>query len=67
MRPHQSTKFGLYAALSFRREPCQPDLHKGDFDPARWSKMYQQLVDLKLIQHPIDPTTAYTTQFVGKQ
>jgi NitT/TauT family transport system substrate-binding protein len=39
----------------------------GDFDPARWSKMYQQLVDLKLIQHPIDPTTAYTTQFVGKQ
>jgi len=39
----------------------------GDFDPARWSQMYQQLVDLKLIQHPIDPATAYTMQFVGRQ
>ena len=39
----------------------------GGFDPARWSRMYQQLVDLKLIQHPIDPATAYTMQFVGKQ
>ena len=38
----------------------------GDFDPARWSQMYQQLVDLKLIQHPFDPATAYTMQFVGK-
>jgi NitT/TauT family transport system substrate-binding protein len=38
----------------------------GDFDPARWSQMYQQLVDLKLIQHPIDPVTAYTIQFVSK-
>jgi NitT/TauT family transport system substrate-binding protein len=38
----------------------------GDFDPARWSQMYQQLVDLKLIQHPIDPATAYTMQFVNK-
>lgn len=38
----------------------------GDFDPARWSQMYQQLVDLKLIQHPIDPATAYTMQFVEK-
>jgi len=38
----------------------------GDFDPARWSQMYQQLVDLKLIDHPFDPATAYTMQFVGK-
>ena len=38
----------------------------GDFDPTRWSQMYQQLVDLKLIQHPIDPATAYTMQFVSK-
>jgi NitT/TauT family transport system substrate-binding protein len=38
----------------------------GDFDPARWSEMYQQLVDLRVIQHPIDPATAYTMQFVGK-
>jgi NitT/TauT family transport system substrate-binding protein len=39
----------------------------GDFDPARWSAMYQQLVDLKVIQQPIDPATVYTMQFVGKQ
>ncbi|MBV8437743.1 MAG: ABC transporter substrate-binding protein [Silvibacterium sp.] len=38
----------------------------GAFDPARWSQMYQQLVDLKLIEHPFDPSTAYTMQFVGK-
>lgn len=38
----------------------------GDFDPSRWSQMYQQLVDLKLIQHPFDPATAYTMQFIGK-
>ena len=38
----------------------------GDFDPARWSQMYQQLVDLKLIKTPFDPATAYTMQFVGK-
>jgi len=38
----------------------------GDFDPARWSKMYQQLVDLGVIKHPINPSTAYTMQFAGK-
>lgn len=38
----------------------------GDFDPTRWSQMYQQLVDLKLIQHPIDPATAYTMQFLSE-
>jgi hypothetical protein len=27
--------------------------------------MYQQLIDLKVITNPIDPKTAYTTQFVG--
>ena len=37
----------------------------GAFDPTRWSQMYQQLVDLKLIEHPFDPATAYTMQFVG--
>jgi len=36
----------------------------GSFDPARWSEMYKQLDGLKLIQHSIDPATAYTTQFV---
>lgn len=38
----------------------------GSFDPARWTEMYTQLNDLKLIQHPIDPATAYTLQFTGK-
>jgi NitT/TauT family transport system substrate-binding protein len=38
----------------------------GDFDPARWTEMYRQLVELKVIQYPIDPATAYTMQFVGK-
>ena len=38
----------------------------GDFDPMRWTQMYQQLVDLKLIARPFDPATAYTVQFVGK-
>jgi len=38
----------------------------GYFEPARWTQMYQQLVDLKVIQHPIDPATTYTVQFVGK-
>ena len=36
----------------------------GQFTPARWSTMYQQLLDLKVIQKPIDPTTAYTTRFL---
>ena len=30
----------------------------------RWSTMYQQLSDLKVIAKPFDPTTAYTLQFV---
>jgi NitT/TauT family transport system substrate-binding protein len=38
----------------------------GGFDPARWTRMYQQLMDLKLIARPFDPATAYTMQFVGK-
>jgi NitT/TauT family transport system substrate-binding protein len=36
----------------------------GHFDPARWSSMYQQLLDLKVIQKPFDPATAYTLQFI---
>ena len=26
--------------------------------------MYQQLVDLKVIEKPFDPTTAYTLEFI---
>ena len=36
----------------------------GQMDPKRWATMYDQLVDLKVIDKPIDPTTAYTLQFL---
>jgi NitT/TauT family transport system substrate-binding protein len=36
----------------------------GHFTPDRWNTMYQQLLDLKVITNPIDPKTAYTTQFL---
>jgi NitT/TauT family transport system substrate-binding protein len=38
----------------------------GKFDPARWASTYQQLLDLKLIAKPFDPTIAYTQQFTNK-
>jgi NitT/TauT family transport system substrate-binding protein len=36
----------------------------GRFDPARWTSMYQQLLELKVIQKPFDPTIAYTMRFM---
>jgi len=36
----------------------------GKFTPERWATLYQQLVDLGVITHPIDPKTAYTMQFL---
>jgi NitT/TauT family transport system substrate-binding protein len=36
----------------------------GRFDPARWTSMYQQLLDLKVIQKPFDPSIAYTMRFM---
>jgi NitT/TauT family transport system substrate-binding protein len=36
----------------------------GRFDPARWTSMYQQLLDLRVIQKPFDPAIAYTMQFM---
>jgi NitT/TauT family transport system substrate-binding protein len=36
----------------------------GRFDPARWTSMYQQLLDLKVIQKPFDPAIAYTMRFM---
>jgi NitT/TauT family transport system substrate-binding protein len=36
----------------------------GQMDAQRWTSMYQQLVDLKVIEKPFDPTTAYTLQFL---
>ena len=38
----------------------------GRFDPARWTSMYQQLLDLKVISKPFDPAIAYTLQFLPK-
>jgi NitT/TauT family transport system substrate-binding protein len=36
----------------------------GQMDPRRWATMYEQLVDLKVIDKPFDPETAYTLQFL---
>jgi hypothetical protein len=36
----------------------------GQMDPARWSILYSQLLDLGVLHHPIDPSSAYTTQFL---
>lgn len=36
----------------------------GQMDPARWSMLYQQLLELKVIEKELDPATAYTLQFV---
>jgi NitT/TauT family transport system substrate-binding protein len=37
----------------------------GQMESGRWSTMYQQLLDLKVIDKQFDPATAYTLQFVG--
>ncbi len=39
----------------------------GQMDPKRWATMNEQLVDLKVIDKPFDPTTAYTLQFLQTQ
>jgi NitT/TauT family transport system substrate-binding protein len=39
----------------------------GQMDPKRWGTMYEQLVDLKVIDKPFDSTTAYTLQFLPTQ
>ncbi|HEV2521668.1 MAG TPA: ABC transporter substrate-binding protein [Candidatus Acidoferrales bacterium] len=39
----------------------------GQMDPKRWATMYQQLVELKVIDNPFDPATAYTLQFLQAQ
>jgi NitT/TauT family transport system substrate-binding protein len=36
----------------------------GQMSPERWAAMYKQLLDLKVIDKPFDPGTAYTLQFV---
>ena len=37
----------------------------GQMNEERWTTMYQQLSDLKVIDKTFDPATAYTLQFVG--
>jgi NitT/TauT family transport system substrate-binding protein len=36
----------------------------GQFDPARWTTLYEQMLALHVLQRPIDPASAYTTQFL---
>ncbi|MGA7157620.1 MAG: ABC transporter substrate-binding protein [Acidobacteriaceae bacterium] len=36
----------------------------GQFDPARWDVLYHQLLDLHVIQRPIDPASAYSVKFL---
>jgi len=33
-------------------------------DLKRWSTMYEQLIDLKMIDKSFDPATAYTLEFL---
>jgi NitT/TauT family transport system substrate-binding protein len=39
----------------------------GQMNPERWAAMYAQLLDLKVIDKPFDPTTAYTLEFVRSE
>jgi len=36
----------------------------GQMDPKRWEMMYQQLVDLKVIEKAFDPSSGYTLRFL---
>jgi NitT/TauT family transport system substrate-binding protein len=42
-----------------------PGERLGGMDAARWNTMYRQLLDLGVIDRPLDPSLAYTLQFVG--
>ena len=39
----------------------------GQMNPERWAAMYAQLLDLKVIDKPFDPATAYTLEFVRSE
>jgi len=41
--------------------------HIGQMNPQRWTELYTQLRDLKVIDKPFDPATAYTLQFLSTQ
>ncbi len=44
--------------------PATDGSQLGQMAPARWTTLYNQLLDLKVIDKPFDPATAYTLQFV---
>ncbi len=37
----------------------------GQFDPERWTTLYKQLLNLHVIQKPIDPASGYSVKFLG--
>jgi len=36
----------------------------GQMNAERWTTMYQQLIEIKVIDKQLDPATAYTLQFI---
>ncbi len=64
MSPEQ-TRFSIETlkAGHFVDGPGTPDSHLGHFTDARWQTTYKQLLDLKVITHPVDLSTVYTTRF----
>ncbi len=41
-----------------------PGSHLGHFEAQRWNTIYEQLLDLKVLDKPVDVTSVYTTRFV---
>jgi len=39
----------------------------GRMDPARWTTLYKQLLELKVIENEFNPSTAYTLQFLQSE
>ena len=44
--------------------PDHSGAHVGKMESQRWTTMYRELLDLKVITKPFDPAEAYTLQFV---
>jgi NitT/TauT family transport system substrate-binding protein len=42
----------------------QLDQKLGQMESARWTTMYNQLLELKVIDKPFDPASAYTLEFL---
>ncbi len=68
LNPAMSTEQMQFSVRTLKEQhfidgPGTAASHLGHFTPERWSKTYQQLLSLKVIANPIDPASAYTTQF----